>query len=233
MTTGIRRRRILIAALAGATFAALGITVASSRATETNGRELLRSTELVAPLEAGATYGASLIDPTPSLTSPGRGWFGAQFVDHQRGKVRYETAVLFWRDAGAPAQPPGSQRDEIDIISGPAMTLSPAATLAQPLSRIGSWNFSPYQRPSPVKRWTVAGRQAVYFDASVPKPGRWVLVGSNPPERPIDHDNSFRMAALSVRGKTVVVIITAPVAAFPRFLPIAKRLVASLRFQSS
>jgi hypothetical protein len=223
MAGQIQRRRILIAALAGAAFAALGVTVASSRATQNDVRELLKSTATVAPLAAGTTYGASLISPTPSLTPSVPGWGGAQFVDHQHGKVRYETAVLFWRDP----------LHEIDIISGPAMTLSPAATLAQPRSRIGSWNFSPYQPPGPVKRWTVAGRPALYFDASVPKPGQWTLVGSNPPERPIDHDNSFRMAALSVRGKTVVIIITAPVAAFPRFLPIAKRLVASLRFPSS
>ena len=89
MITDTRRRRILIAALAGAAFAALGITVASSRATETNGRELLRSTTTVGPLAAGTTYGASLIDPAPNLTPAVRGWGGAQFVDHQAGKVRY------------------------------------------------------------------------------------------------------------------------------------------------
>src|SRR6266516_7074141 len=142
MITNIRRRRILIAALAGATFAALGITVASSRATETNGRELLKSTTTVGRLATGATYGASLIDPTPHLTPTVKGWAGAQFVDHQSGKVRYETALVFWRDA----------RHEVDIISGPAMTLSPAATLAQTLSRAAHWKFSPYQPPVAVKR---------------------------------------------------------------------------------
>ena len=223
MTTDIRRRRILIAALLGATFAALGITVASSRATETNSRELLKSTVTVGSLAAGTTYGASLIDPTPRLTPPEHGWFGAQFVDHQGGNVRYETAVLFWR----------GQRHEVDIISGPAMTLSPAAALAQPLARAAHWRFSPYQHPSPVKRWTIAGRQALYFDATAPPPGEWTLVGANPPELRIEHDNSFRMAALSVRGKTVVVVVRAPVADFPKFLPVAIGLVASLRFPSS
>ena len=223
MITNIRRRRILIAALAGATFAALGITVASSRVTETNGRELLKSTTTVGRLATGATYGASLIDPTPHLTPTVKGWAGAQFVDHQSGKVRYETALVFWRDA----------RHEVDIISGPAMTLSPAATLAQPLSRAAHWKFSPYQPPGAVKRWTVAGRQALYFDATAPPPGEWTLVGANPPELRIEHDNSFRMAALSVRGKTVVVVVHAPVADFPKFLPVAIGLVASLRFPSS
>jgi hypothetical protein len=223
MITNIRRRRILIAALAGAAFAALGITVVSSRATATNVRELLKSTATVAPLAAGTTYGASLIDPTPNLTAAVGGWFGAQFVDHQAGRVRYATAALFWH----------GQRHEVDIISGRAMTLSPGATLAQPRSRIGRWNFSPYQPPGPVQRWTVAGRPALYFDATAPPPGEWTLLGSNPPELRIEHDNSFRMAALSVRGKTVVIVAHAPVAEFPKFLPIARRLLASLQFPNS
>jgi hypothetical protein len=84
-----------------------------------------------------------------------------------------------------------------------------------------------------VQRWTVAGRQALYFDATAPPPGEWTLVGSNPPEVRIVHDRSFRMAALNVRGQTVVIVIAAPAADFPQFLPIAKRLVASLRFPPS
>jgi hypothetical protein len=84
-----------------------------------------------------------------------------------------------------------------------------------------------------VKHWTVAGRQALYFDATAPPPGEWTLVGANPPELRIDHDNAFRMAALAVRGKTVVIVIHTPVADFPKFLPIARRLLASLRFPNS
>ena len=36
------------------------------------------------------------------------------------------------------------------------------------------------------------------------------MVGANLPELRIEHDNSFRMAALTVRAKTVVVIIHGP-----------------------
>ena len=42
-------------------------------------------------------------------------------------------------------------------------------------------------------------------------------------------DHAFRMSALKVRGKTVVIVTQAPVAEFPRFLPIATALLASLR----
>jgi hypothetical protein len=97
----------------------------------------------VAHLTAGTTYGASLIDPVPNVKPAVRGWAGAQFVSHQAGKVRYENATLFWKDA----------RHELDIISGPAMTRSPADTLARPLSR--HFNFAPYDPPTSIKRWGV------------------------------------------------------------------------------
>jgi hypothetical protein len=80
-----------------------GVT-ASSGAIQ-KARDLLKSTTTVGPLAAGTTYGARLIDPTPNLTPTVGGWFGAQFLDHQSGKVRYETAILFWH----------GQRHEVDI----------------------------------------------------------------------------------------------------------------------
>ena len=223
------KRRILIAALAGAALAALGAHGRSSHASPRDTRELLKSHTTVAPLAAGTTYRASLISPTPSLTPSGPGWGGAQFVSHQKGKVRYETAALFWKD---------SSGHELDIVSGPAMTLSPASALGWARGRTAHWDFSPYPRPAPVKRWAVAGRQALYFDATVPQPpggtnGVWTLIGSNPPELQVDGDQSFRMTALSVRGKTVVIVIRAPHADFAPFLPTAKRLVASLQFPPS
>ena len=228
MSIQIQRRRILIAALAGAAFAALGITIASGRAAPEEIRDLPKSSgagsAVFAALDAGTTYQASLLTASPSLTPPVRGWLGTQWVSRQAGRVRYQTAALDWRDF--------SFRD-IEILSGPAMTLSPAATLARPRSRIPYWNFSPYEPPGPVKRWKIAGRTALYFDATAPPPGAWTLVGSNPPELQIEHDHSFRMAALTVRGKTVVIVIEAPQPRFAEFLPIAKRLVASLRFPPS
>ena len=84
----IRRRKFQVAALAGATFAALGITVASSQAT-TGASELPKSTPqnvMVASLDAGAMYRASLISPTPTMTPSTRGWKGSQFVSRAHGR---------------------------------------------------------------------------------------------------------------------------------------------------
>ena len=196
---------------------AVGVTASAGTAVQ----DLLKSTTRVARLAPGTAYRASLIDATPNLRPAVGGWAGAQFVSHQSGKVRFETALMFWQ----------SQQDLVTIISGPAMNLSPAATLARPRSR--HFDFGAYDPPTAVKMWKVAGRQALYFDATAPPPGEWTVVGANPPELRIDHDNSFRMTALSVRGKTVVIIIEAPASGFKKFLPIATRLVASLSFPPS
>ena len=177
----------------------------------------------VSPLVVGTTYRASLIDPTPNLTPAVRGWGGGQLVTHKGGKVRYESAIFFWHDGV----------HEVDIVSGPAMSTSPADTLALPRSRIPGWDFSPYPVPSPVTQWTVAGRKAIYFDGTPPPQYAWTLVGKNPPELKVDPDTSFRMAALSVRGKTVVIVVRAPVAGFTQFLPIAGRLLSTLKFPPS
>jgi hypothetical protein len=218
-------KRIMVAALAGALLAGLATTVGSSRAAVANAHELLESESRQNPtfgvLVARSTYAASRVVPTPNVTPAVLGWSGTQFVSRAHGKVRYETAAFLFQDYGG---------REIDILSGPAMTLSPAATIARPRSRIPDWNFSPYQPPGPVQRWTIAGRAALYFDATAPPPGVWTLVGANPPELRIDHDHSFRMAALTIRGKTIVVVIQAPQSQFVQFLPIAKRFLASLEF---
>jgi len=75
--------------------------------------------------------------------------------------------------------------------------------------------------------------RALYFDATAPPPGEWTLIGSNPPEIGAVHGTAFRMSALSAHGKTVVVLIKTDAATFAKFLPVAERLLASLRFASS
>jgi hypothetical protein len=223
MLTRIRKRTILAAALAGAVFAALGVTVAWSHAAA--GREPPTSPSWeqgnFAHLAPGTVYRAGLVSPTPTVTPADAGWSGTQLLTRQSGKVRYESMVFI------------GHQGEIDLTSGPAMTLSPSAALAAPRTRAATWHFAPYDPPGPVKRWPIAGRQALSFDATTPPPGGWTLVGSNPPELRVEHDRSFRMAALSVRGKTVVIVIQAAAPDFAAFLPIAERLLASLRFPVS
>jgi len=220
----IWRRVHLITAVAVGTCLLLGVMVVSSHAAQpVQSLATIAKGATVPPLRAGTTYGASLIDPTPNLKPVVRGWGGGQLVTHKGGKVRYESAIFFWHDA----------THEVDIVSGPAMSMSPADTLAQPRSRIPGWDFAPYTPPTPVMQRTIAGRKAIYFDGTPPPKYAWTLVGKNPPELKVDPDTSFRMEALSVRRKTVAIVIRAPAANFPQFLPIAERLLATLRFPPS
>jgi len=220
----IWRRVLLITAVTVASCLLLGVMVVSSHAAQPV-QDLAKITKgaTVSPLVVGTRYRASLIDPTPNLTPAVRGWGGGQLVTHKGGKVRYESAIFFWHD----------DAHELDIVSGPAMSTSPADTLALPRSRIPGWDFSPYPVPSTVKQRTIAGRKAIYFDGTPPPQFAWTLVGKNPPELKVDPDTSFRMAAMSVRGKTVVIVVRAPMAGFTQFLPIAERLLATLRFPPS
>jgi hypothetical protein len=218
----VRIRRHMLAALA-VTFAALAALAGAAAASwATDVHELLQSTgpgnTKFAPLAAVSTYRASLVNPTPTVTSPVAGWTGAQFVTHQHGKVRYEWAALLWQ------HDPGG---DVAIISGPAMTMSAKATVQWPATRGAAWS-------GPVKRWTVAGRRAYAVDGTNPGPYGFTLLGRNPPEDETDVGQSYRMAALTVRGKTVVIIIQTPKGeALAQFLPIAERLLTSLRFPAA
>jgi hypothetical protein len=215
-----------LAAAAVSTLAAMAIAVAPSHATRRDVGELLKSTghehTRFAPLVAGTTYRASLVSPTPRLTPRVRGWTGAQFVTYQQGKTRYQWAALVWQH-----QPGG----DIAIISGPAMTLSPAAAIAAPRKRARYWRFGPGEAPGPVRHWTIAGHQALYFDATNPGPSGWTLLGSSPPEDQAHAGQSFRMSAMAVHGKTVVIIIQTPKGeALGQFLPVADGLLSTLGF---
>ncbi len=173
-----------------------------------------------AVLKAGTTYKASTMKPTPMFKPAEGGWRGVQFTITRHGKLAYEEVGL-WR---------GGVDTGIGIYAGPAVTLSPAAILAQPLARAKNWNFTPYDPPGPVQQTTIAGKPALYFEATSPPPGSWAVLGKNPPEVKIDRDHEFRMEAVRIGGKTVVIIIAAPVDAYPGFLPIATRMVDSLSF---
>jgi hypothetical protein len=219
-----RHLRIVLFTVA-AVIAVLAVGVASTSANAQKTRELFRGVpESAPPLVVGTTYRGSLVSTTPTVRPAVPGWIGAQLVSHQRRAVRYERAAFLWQQ-----DPAG----EIAIISGPAMTTSAAATVEQPRRRARYWKFDPYKPPTPVKRWNVAGHTAFYFDGTDPGPSAWTLVGSNPPDDQADPGQSFRLAGLTVRGQTVVILIKAPNADFARFLPIAQRLLASLKFAGS
>jgi hypothetical protein len=114
------------------------------------------------------------------------------------------------------------------------MTLSPAAAIAAPRKRARYWRFGPGEAPGPVKPWLIAGHEALYFDATNPGPSGWTLLGSSPPEDQSHAGQSFRMSALAVHGKTVVIIIQTPKGeALGQFLSVAAGLLSTLEFAAA
>jgi hypothetical protein len=169
-------------------------------------------------LAAGVTYRASLVEPAPSMRAADPGWRGTQIVTRRSGAVSYESVVFL------------GQRGEIDLVTGPAMILSPAAAIKTQLRHVRYWQFGPGEAPSPVRQWLVAGRKALSFEATDPGPSPWTLVGSNPAELQVERGKSFRMAAFAVRERTVVLVIRSQKASFADFLPAASRLLKGLGF---
>lgn len=241
MLTHIRRRGVLIAALAGATLAALGLTVASSRAAAgASPPELLQSAKTIAPLKADTTYQASSFPIPLSLTPGDRTWLGAQYLAGSHGRPAFGRVVA--------AHPPVSKpRGAIEIETAIGPTPSVNATIADlrfggsnaPETHIGGVEFD---RPIAVRVAGFGGRQ---FDGHV-----WGKFGhtfrpfsphvrgpASPPDAIyLGKGEAFRMIVLNVRGKTVVVALESfglPADQFPDFLTSANLLLQTLRFPAS
>jgi hypothetical protein len=230
------RRRVLAAALAGGALAALGVTVASSHADATP-PDLLKSTPKgtqAAPMKPGATYQASLF-PIALRITPNSAWWGDQYRTTARGKP-----LFGWAQFARPGV-----KGAISLVTAYGPTPSVAATIARlqtggshaPATNSGGTEF---RAASPVK---IAGYSGQQFEGDVwgIYGRKWVPFtpnthGASPADAWEMHEGeAFRIIALDVRGKTVVVFLESaelPAAQFPAFLASAARLLGSLRFPS-
>jgi hypothetical protein len=239
MLTHIRRRTVLVAALAGAALAALGVTLASSHAAATGGGppELLTSAKTLAPLKANITYQASTFPIVLRLNAPDSTWLGAQYKTTSHGRPAFAWVVV-----GHPplAKPKGLIAIETSFRATPSV----AATVANlryggsslPQSHLGGVEFG---KPTGVK---IAGYSGQQFDGQVwGKFGHTFLPFSphvRGPASPPDANHmrageAFRFVVLDVRGKTVVLGFESfglPAEQFPTFLVSANRLLKSLSF---
>ena len=240
-----RRRRVLIAALAGATLAALGITVASSHATSSDSATAASGTPVELPmsnpntpagkfttLKAGVTYRASAFPIALRVTTADGSWAGAQWKVSAHGKLAFGRAAVV---QGPVARPP---RGGIELETAFGPTPSVAATITR--LRTGGSGVT-LKKPTPVKIAGYSGRQ---FDGEVW--GKWghgfipfspkTHGGSPPDEFYLQKGEAFRLIALNVRGKTVVLALASmelPAEQFPAFLTSANRLLKTLKFPAS
>ncbi len=243
----VRRLRILIAALGGAVVAALAVTVASSHAAHpsrsTSGAassdaavELPTSNfntpaGVLGSLKAAVTYRAGAFPEPFEVTPPERGWGGTQWTATSHGRPAFAGAAF-----GKP--PFGRPRGAINLVT----PIGPTPSVADTIGRLRSGGSgTTYERTTPVK---IAGFTGRRFDGEVW--GKWGHVfvpfsaqtgGASPPDSlRLDKGEVFRIIALNVRGRTVVLVVenwALPPEQFAGFLGIAGRMLATLRFPTS
>lgn len=236
MLTRIRRRRVLIAAIAGAGFAAVGISVAASRAANagsaatTGGTavELPKTSTALAPLRAHVTYAASTFPLGVRLTPPTGSWVGAQYTATAYGRPAFGWAVL-----GHPG--PGLPLGEIDIETAYGSTPPVTAILARLRSAGGGAKFGKTARVTVAgyPGWQIGGevfgRFGHVFVPFTPRTG-----GASPPDHlRLEKGEAFQIIVLDVRHKRVVLFLVSaglPAEQFPAFLTSATQLLKTLTF---
>jgi hypothetical protein len=227
MFAHIRRRKLLLGALAGAIFAALGVTLASSRAAAGGNPDLLVSAKTGARLEAHVSYQASVFPLPLHVTPPDGSWGGTQWKTSSHGKPAFGAAIF--------VQPPlANPRGDVVIETAFGQTRSVAATIAR--LRTGG-SGTTYQKPAPVR---LAGHSGLAFDGHVW--GKWGHVfvpfsakthGASPPDALyLKKGEVFRLVAIDAHGKTVVLLFEnwkLPAEQFPAFRTSADRLLGPLK----
>ena len=171
------------------------------------------------------------------MTPPDGTWSGAQWRTTTRGKPAFGWAQLGQGPATAPP------RGIVQLETAYAATPSVAATIARlqrggshlPASNVGGTTF---QRAAPVELAGYSGRQfdgnvwGIYGHTFVPFSAS--TRGASPADSyHLDKGESFRLVALNVNGKTVVLLydnIALPAEQFPVFIASANQLLRSLTF---
>jgi len=236
MLVHLRRRRLLAAALAGAAFAALGVTLASSRAAgdakELAVSNLFTRAGFLTPLKPAVVYGASTFPIPLRVTAPDASWAGSQWRTTSRGKPAFSWAAV-GHGATAPSGVP--LRGVVTIVTPYGPSPSVAETVAR--LQIGG-SGADYGKPTRVR---LAGYAGTQLDGTVW--GKWghvfipfspVTNGASPPDHlSLPRGETFRAIVLNVRGRTVLLFVLKadlPQDRFPGFLADAGRLLKTLAF---
>ena len=190
-------------------------------------------------LHAGSAYQASAFPLALRVAVPDGTWGGAQWKTTSHGKPAFGWVAV----ARAPLDDP---RGGVEIETAFGTTPSVAATMARlrvggshlPQTNVGGVTWG---KVSAVELAGYSGRQ---FDGNV-----WGIYGrmfvpftpktrgASPPDSfRLDKGETFRIVALDVRGKTVVLCLESfglPADQFPAFLASAGRVLRTLRFPTS
>ncbi len=233
------RRTLLVALAASAAVVSSGFAAGSPKelpklATRSPSHNVVPRGANPRPLRVG-TYKASLF-PLPLQVSVPTGWRGGQGRSRQgRGRKKFRGTygwIVLCQGSST------RTRGAITVVTAYGRTPSLAAVVRSLRTR---GRGATYEATTPVK---VAGYSGSQFDGRVD--GRsHVFVPFSPRLRQavfypdafeFDKGEVFRIIALNVRGKTVVIFIenaALPPDQFPSFVTAANQILASLRFPAS
>ncbi|HZQ64951.1 MAG TPA: hypothetical protein VFA66_06970 [Gaiellaceae bacterium] len=179
------------------------------------------------PLQAGGTFQATAFPLALRITTPDGSWLGGQGKIATQKRGTFGWVEFLQRPA---ARPLGA----ISMIGSYDPTPSVAATVAQLRTGVGAT----FQATRPAR---LAGFSGSQFDGQVTGKHHVFVPFSpvthaatfHPDAYRFDAGEVFRIVVLSVRGRTVVLLlenVALPADQFPAFLDSAGKLLGSLRF---
>jgi hypothetical protein len=232
----VKNRTIILAFVA-----ALGCSVIVGAAAAAAPRELFRNAFLtpsghVANLAAGATYKASDFPIPIRVTAPDGAWGGAQWKADSSFQHKRSTVPPFYGWVTFEQHDPSPAQGAITIMTPYTSPTPSVAAMVAGLRTRG--RGATYEANSPVK---VAGYSGVQFDGKIvgkehvfiPFSPKSTVAKWYPDNYAMQQGEVFRIIALDVRGKTVVVYIEnaqLPADQFPDFLTAAGTLLKTLKF---
>jgi hypothetical protein len=231
------KNRTIISAFVAALVCSVMAAVATASGTP---RELFRNAFLtpsghVAKLAAGVTYKASDFPLPIRVTSPDGSWGGAQWKSDSSFQHKKSTVAPFYGWVTFEQHDTHAAQGAITIMTPYGSTPTVAAMVAGLRTR---GRGATYEATSPIK---LGGYSGVQFDGKVvgkehvfiPFSPKSTVAKWYPDNYGMGQGEVFRIIALSVRGKTVVVYLeNAQLQAdqFPAFLTQAARLLKTLTF---
>jgi hypothetical protein len=231
------KNRMIISLFVAALVCSVIATVATASGTP---RELFRNAFLtpaghVAKLAAGVTYKASDFPLPIRVTSPDGSWGGAQWKSDSSFQHKKSTVAPFYGWVTFEQHDTHAAQGAITIMTPYGSTPTVAAMVAGLRTR---GRGATYEATSPVK---LGGYTGVQFDGKVvgkehvfiPFSPKTTVAKWYPDNYGMGQGTVFRIIALNVRGKTVVVYIEnarLPADQFSAFLTRATTLLQTLKF---
>jgi hypothetical protein len=231
----LKKRSIISMLVAVLACSALVVTAAGGTPRELYRNAFLTPAGHVAKLAAGVTYKASDFPLPIRVTSPDASWGGAQWKSDSSFQHAKSTVAPFYGWVTFEQHDTHAAQGAITIMTPYGSTPTVAAVVTGLRTR---GHGATYEANSPVK---LGGYAGIQFDGKVvgkehvfiPFSPKSTVAKWYPDNYGMGHGGVFRIIALNVHGKTVVVYIEnaeLPADQFEEFLTRAATLLNTLRF---